>query len=126
MKKTNRKVDEQAKVEISNILMFEVSDPRLQFVTITGCKVSFDRAYAEVFYTTTPDNYKDAEIALGKAKGHIRSVMARRLDWKKAPELRFHLDEKIDNAVRIENQIESERERFGYDAEDVEQEEGEA
>ncbi|MDO4841796.1 MAG: 30S ribosome-binding factor RbfA [Phoenicibacter congonensis] len=121
MKKTNRKVDEQAKVEISNILMFEVSDPRLQFVTITGCKVSFDRAYAEVFYTTTPDNYADAEIALGKAKGHIRSVMARNLDWKKAPELRFRLDETIDNAVRIENQIESERERFGYDSEESEE-----
>ena len=40
-------------------------------------------------------------------------MMARRLDWKKAPELRFHLDETIDNAVRIENQIEEEREHFG-------------
>lgn len=113
MKKTNRKVDEQAKVEISNILMFETSDPRLQFVTITGCKVSFDRAYADVFYTTSPNNYNSVAAALAKAKGHIRSMMARRLDWKKAPELRFHLDETIDNAVRIENQIEEEREHFG-------------
>ena len=116
MKKTNRKVDEQCRVEISNILMFEVSDPRLQFVTITGCKVSFDRAYADVFYTCDPDNYETADVALNKAKGHIRSVMAKNLSWKKSPELRFHLDETIDNAVRIEEHLDEERERFeGFD-----------
>ena len=112
MKKTNRKVDEQCRCEISNILMFEVSDPRLQFVTITTCKVSFDRAYAEVFFTCDPDNYESVETALNKAKGHIRSVMAKNLDWKKSPELRFHLDETIDNAGRIEDFIACEKEHF--------------
>ncbi len=119
MKRTNRKVDEQCRCEISNILMFEVSDPRLQFVTITSCNVSFDRAYADVFFTCDPDNYETAEVALNKAKGHIRSVMARNLAWKKSPELRFHLDETIDRAVRIEDFIEQEKEHFAYsDAEE--------
>ena len=112
MKKTNRKVDEQCRVEISNILMFEVSDPRLEFVTITSCKVSYDRAYADVFYTCDPANYETADVALNKAKGHIRSVMAKNLSWKKSPELRFHLDETIDNAVKIEDYLEQEREHF--------------
>ena len=44
MKEGNRKVDEQAREVISSILLFEVSDPRLQLVTITGCSISFDRS----------------------------------------------------------------------------------
>ena len=112
MKKTNRKVDEQCRCEIANILMFEVSDPRLQFVTITSCKVSLDRAYAEVFFTCDRSRYVAVEKALDKAKGHIRSVMAKNLDWKKSPELRFHLDETIDNADRIEDFISKEKKHF--------------
>lgn len=122
MKKTNRKVDEVARQEISTILLLEVSDPRLQFVTITGCKVSFDRAYADVYYTTTPDKYGEVAAALEKAKGYIRSSMAKKLDWKKSPLLRFHLDETIDHAGLIDEFISTERERYGEEEEDLEEE----
>lgn len=122
MKKTNRKVDEVARQEISTILLLEVSDPRLQFVTITGCKVSFDRAYADVYYTTTPDKYDEVAAALEKAKGYIRSSMAKKLDWKKSPLLRFHLDETIDHAGLIDEFISTERERYGEEEEDLEEE----
>lgn len=112
MKNTNRKVDEVARQEISNILLFEVHDERLSFVTITGCRVSFDRAVADVYYTTDPENYSNVEQAFEKAKGYIRTLMARRLDWKKAPELRFHRDETIDNSELIESMLASERKHF--------------
>lgn len=107
MKDTNRKADEQLRHEISNILLFEISDPRLQFVTITGCKVSFDRAYAEVFYTTDRSNYNNCEQAFLKASGKIRKLLSSKLDWKKTPQLRFHLDEVIDNAENLEKLISS-------------------
>ncbi len=111
MKDGNRKVDEQAREVISNILLFDVSDPRLELVTITGCKVSFDRAYADVYYTVEPDRYESASAALEAAKGHIRSQMAKKLDWRKAPELRFHLDETVDAAERVGSYINAEKER---------------
>lgn len=113
MKSGNRKVDEQARSVLANILLFDVSDPRLQMVTITACKVSFDRAYCDVFYTASPDRYADIAAAFDQAKGHIRSVMARKLDWKQAPELRFHLDETVDAAEKLEAYIKSEKERQG-------------
>ena len=112
MKKTNRKVDSVARQEISSILMFETSDARLQNVTITSVKVSFDRSYADVFYTAPKEEYENVALALNSAKGFIRSSMAKRLDWKKSPLLRFHLDETIDNAGLIEDCISSEREHF--------------
>ena len=111
MKEGNRKVDEQAREVISNILLFDVSDPRLELLTVTGCKVSFDRAYCDVYYTVEPDRYAQAEAALEAAKGHIRSQMAKKLDWKKAPELRFHLDETVDAAEKVGQYINAEKER---------------
>lgn len=111
MKEGNRKVDEQAREVIANILLFDVSDPRLELVTVTGCKVSFDRAYCDVYYTVEPDRYATVEAAFEKSKGHIRSLMAKKLDWKQAPELRFHLDETVDAAEKLGQYINAEKER---------------
>lgn len=111
MKEGNRKVDQQAREVISNILLFDVSDPRLEMVTITDCNVSFDRAYADVYYTAEPERYADVEAALDAARGHIRSLMAKKLDWKQAPELRFHLDETVDAADKLEKYINEEKAR---------------
>ncbi len=111
MKEGNRKVDEQARETIANIMLFDVSDPRLDLVTITGCKVSYDRAYCDVYYTAEPDRYPDVSSAFESSKGHIRSLMAKKLDWRKAPELRFHLDETVDAAERLGRYIKAEEDR---------------
>lgn len=111
MKEGNRKVDEQAREVISNILLFEVSDPRLELVTVTGCKVSYDRAYCDIYFTCEPDRYTEVEAALASAKGHIRSLMAKKLDWKQAPELRFHVDETVDAAEKLGKYLNAEKER---------------
>ena len=112
MKKTNRKADHLAKQEISNILLFEVNDDRLNFVTITDCRVSFDKSYADVYFATEKDNYEAVTAALEGAKGYIRTLLSRRLDWRRSPELRFHRDETIDDSESIESMIERERQHF--------------
>ena len=98
---SNRRVNGQAQEVISSILLFEISDPRLALVTITGCEVSYDRSFCNVFYTAAPDAYGDAAAAFKAASGRIRSLMARKLSWRVAPELRFHLDKSVDEAERI-------------------------
>ncbi len=112
MKNTNRKVNEQAREEISNILLFEIGDPRLEFVTITTCNVSHDRSVADVYFTCDQRNYENAKSAFEKAKGRIKTLMSQRLKWRKIPELRFRLDDVIDSSERIEGMIESERQRW--------------
>lgn len=111
MKAGNRKVDEQAREIIASILLFDISDPRLELVTITGCSVSYDRAYCDVYYTVEPQRYTEVEAAFISSKGRIRSLMATKLAWKKAPELRFHLDETIDAAEKLEHYITMEKAR---------------
>ena len=108
---SNRRVNEQARQVIAEILMFEVNDPRLDMVTVTGCEVSFDRSYCNVYYTSTPDRYEKAQEALEVAAGRIRTLMGKKLTWRTAPQLRFFLDESVDNAERIAIALEKERRR---------------
>lgn len=109
---SNRKVNEQAREVIANALLFDVSDPRLQMVTVTGCEVSFDRSVCNVYYTADASSYDDVAAAFDKAAGHIRSVMARTLDWRVAPQLRFRLDASVDEAQVIEAALAREAGRF--------------
>lgn len=108
---SNRRVNEQAREVISEILLFEISDPRLDMVTITGVEVSYDRSVANVYYSTEPSRYTEVAQAFNAAAGRIRSLMAKKLSWRVAPELRFHLDESVDNAQRIANALNADFER---------------
>ena len=111
---SSRKVNEQAREVIASILLFYVSDPRLDLLTITGCEVSYDRSVCNVYYTVSPDRYDDTAAAFEKAAGRIRSLMARRLSWRVAPELRFMLDTSVDEAERIGRALAREAERAPY------------
>lgn len=109
---SSRRVNEQARQVIAETLMFEISDPRLMMVTVTGCEVSFDRSVCNVYYTTSPQDYESAQEAFGKAAGKIRSVLAKKLSWRTAPELRFFLDKSVDEAENIARALAFERERM--------------
>ena len=120
---SNRKVNQQAREVIASILLFEISDPRLDLVTVTACEVSYDRSACNVFYTCEPERYEEVEQAFGQAKGRIRSIMAKQLSWRVAPELRFHLDRSVDQAESIAAALHRDRERIApaQDAVETEQ-----
>ena len=103
----SRKVNAQAREVIASILLFDISDPRLDMVTITDCEVSFDKSVCNVFYTADAKRYGEVADAFAGAKGRIRSLMAKRLSWRVAPELRFMLDQSVDTAQRISDALNS-------------------
>lgn len=108
---SSRKVNEQAREVIASILLFDISDPELSMVTITGCEVSFDRSVCNVYYSTDKQRYDKVGEAFTRASGRIRSLMARRLSWRVAPELRFMLDRSVDTAERIAGALARESQR---------------
>ena len=67
---TNRKVNQQAREVIASILLFEISDPRLSLVTITGCEVSYDRSVCNVFYTADRGEYEEVAEASRRLGPH--------------------------------------------------------
>ena len=63
------------------------------------------------FYVTTKEGKRLYVKAFDKAKGRIRSLMSKQLSWRVAPELRFLLDESVDNAERIESALKRDADR---------------
>lgn len=109
MKQNNatRRLGEQLREKLGYILLFEISDPRLDLVTITGVEVSIDRSFARVFVTCDGDRYEEVLEALASAKGRVRSLLARTLDWRVTPELDFRIDRSTDEAERIARALEN-------------------
>ncbi len=109
MKQTplTRRLGEQLREKLGYILLFEISDPRLDLVTLTGVEVSQDRSFARVFVSCEGDRYEEVLEALNAAKGRIRSLVARSLDWRVTPELDFKIDRSTDEAEAISRALEN-------------------
>ena len=111
MKQTpaSRKVNEQLRAKVANVLLFHVSDPRLSLVTVTATEVSKDRSVADVYISASHDRYDEVMEGLEAAKGRIRSLVGKDLGWRVTPELRFKIDTSVDTAEHIANVLESEQ-----------------
>lgn len=93
--------------EISNILMTEVKDKDLNFVTITKVDLSPDLSYAKVYFTTLNEDKEKVKKDINGAKGFIRSLlMKKKIEMRIIPELNFVYDESIDYGNKIESLIE--------------------
>ena len=92
--------------EISMILMKEIKDQDIKFVTITGVDTTSDLSFSKVYYTVLDRNkLKEAEEALEKASSFIRTKLASRIDIRHTPELKFIYDTSIAYGEHIENII---------------------
>lgn len=93
--------------EISEILMTEIKDKDIKFVTITHIDLSNDLSYAKVYCTTLNDETSNKCIHdLNGASGFIRNeLIKRKLEMRKIPELSFIFDESIEYGNKIEKII---------------------
>lgn len=98
------RVGDQLRAELSDLLMREVHDPGIGFITLTRVHVSPDLQQARVFYTTLGDaaGRKDTARALHRAAPFLRRRIGGRLRLKRVPELQFTFDESIAQQDRIE------------------------
>ena len=99
------RLNELIRREISNtILMREVTDPRLQGVTITKVDTSKDLSVAHVGFSvldTDPAMIAHAADGLKSASGRIRHLVGGRLDLRRMPELRFEYDNSIVSGMKM-------------------------
>ena len=102
-----RRLSAQLREKLGYILLFEIADPRLDLVTLTGVEVAQDRSFARIFVSCDGDRYEEVLEALDAARGRIRSLLARALDWRVTPELEFRIDRSTDEAERIARALEN-------------------
>ncbi|MBR5370455.1 MAG: 30S ribosome-binding factor RbfA [Bacilli bacterium] len=93
--------------EISMILMKEVKDENIKFITITGVETTNDLSFSKVYYTVlNKEKLKEAEEALERASSFIRTKLANTIEVRHTPELRFIYDKSIAYGEHIEELIE--------------------
>lgn len=93
--------------EVSYILMTEVKDKNIKFVTITDCKLTSDLSYAKMYYTVLDDTKREeTDKALKNARNFVRSKLYDRIDIRYIPEIDFVFDKSIEYGKNIENIIE--------------------
>ena len=97
--------------EISTIISQEINDPKLGFPTVTEVDVAPDLNTAKVYVSFLGKNYKkrDGLDTLRRAKGHIKSELAKRLNMRKIPDLTFIVDDTLDKAFRIEEILKNDK-----------------
>jgi len=81
----------------------EMSDPRLENVTITAVKLSGDLQIASVYFRVMQGESSDSALAgLRSAGGFLRNKLATNLEVRRVPELRFFYDESVETGAHIE------------------------
>lgn len=117
----SRAMAETVRELVARILLEEISDPRVDFVTITGVEMSPDMRYGTVYVTTREtDDAAQALEGLRAATGRVRVLLGSRVRLRYSPEITFKIDPAIEEATRISNAIIRERES-GRVPDDVEE-----
>lgn len=93
--------------ELSSILLTEVKDEDLKHVTITYASVTNDLSFAKVYFTTLDDEKREKVIKdMNNASSFFRTELAKRLELRHIPEIKFVYDESIEYGKKIEDIIE--------------------
>lgn len=98
------KVQEFIKQEISKIILTEIKDPRVGFVTVTNVEVTGDLRNAKVYVSLMGSDEQKAAtwVGLQKALGFMRSEIGKRIRMRFTPELSLHLDESLEYSAHIQ------------------------
>lgn len=103
----HRRVAEQLRRELAELIREHVKDPRLGPVTVTQVDVSRDLGWADIrvaFLAETSDCEQRLAILAGAA-GFLRRQLGRRMRIRSVPQLRFHYDQSLDQAQHIDRLI---------------------
>jgi ribosome-binding factor A len=102
------RVNHLIRQEVSQLLQRQVKDPRLgSFVTVTEVATSPDLKYARIYVSRIGggDEKQETMDGLMAAAGFLRNELARRLELRRIPELRFQWDNSIERGARLLNLI---------------------
>ena len=108
-----QRIADRIRQEISQMLIHEVSDPRLRQIFVTDVKVDRELAYADVFVSALEGTSRSKDVLAGleSASGFFKRTLASRVELRSFPHLRFHWDVTPENADQIEKILAGLREK---------------
>jgi ribosome-binding factor A len=104
-----QRIGDRIRQELSEMVIREISDPRLDGIFITDVKVDRELAYADIFVSALEGLSRSKEIIQGldHASGFLRKSLSDRIELRVFPRLRFHWDPTPERAEHIETLLAS-------------------
>ncbi len=104
-RKRSTRVAEAIRNELATLILSKVRDPKLQDVTISRVEVSGDLSMARVYFTVydAAKQLKSAQVGLERARGFMRSHIAKTLNLRFTPALDFRYDDIADKVAELED-----------------------
>ncbi len=98
------KIQELMKQEVSKMILRELKDPRIGFVTVTQVELTGDLREAKIYVSImgSEEQVKDSWQGLQSALGFIRREIGQRIRLRFTPEISFALDKSLDYSAHIQ------------------------
>lgn len=104
----NTRINGEVQKELSRIISQEIKDPRISPMTsVVACEVAPDLKSCKAFISVLGDKEaQDSTMAgLKSAMGYIRRELARTVNLRNTPEIRFIMDQSIEYGVNMSKRI---------------------
>lgn len=104
-----RRVGEQLRRDLAELIRGELRDPRLTLVSMTSVEVSRDLARARIYVTLMGDpTERNERVAdLNRAAPLLRRELGRRMQMRIVPKLEFCYDEVVEQGAWLSALIDS-------------------
>lgn len=104
----NTRINGEVLKELSNIIRSEIKDPRINPMTsVVAVEVAPDLNTCKAYISVLGDekSQKDTITGLKSAEGYIRRQLARTVNLRNTPEIRFILDQSIEYGINMSKLI---------------------
>lgn len=104
----NTRINGEVLRELSNIIRGEIKDPRINPMTsVVTVEVAPDLKTCKAYISVLGDeqSQQDTIAGLKSAEGYIRRQLAKTINLRNTPEIKFILDQSIEYGVRMSKMI---------------------
>ena len=104
----NTRINGEVRRELSNIILNEIKDPRIcPMTSVVEVEVAPDLKTAKAYISVLGDKQAQADTLAGlkSAEGYIRRALAKSINLRNTPEIRFVMDQSIEYGVHMSKLI---------------------
>ena len=120
----NTRINMEVQRELSEIIREEVKDPRIHpMTTVVSVEVTPDLKYCKAYISVlgNEESAKATIQGLKSAEGYIRRELARRVNLRNTPEIKFILDQSIEYGVAMSHLIDEVTKDLDHSADEAEE-----
>lgn len=100
---------------LAELLRFEIADPRLKDVQLTGAEMTDDLQTVKIFYYVngSGNDIKKCEKGFLRAKGFMKRAISERVELRLIPDIKFCFDGSVESGEKMDEVLKKLREDGG-------------